>query len=221
MKLISFGDLSIRNLYPFIASIAFVARTICITNVKLTLRNDFHDYLISPLFITITMFTAESMIGFIELILYFNQSNKFARTNSIESREAVIKHPFSLIEEQTNNHAPIKKVLIISLLAFLDGSFVFIDNVIEKTFKNVTYLSFEMRGFQLFILVVLSYFFLKQKIFRHQCVSIVIIVCGFLLSTIMEVIDRQNDYFQILFHFLNYSVLASRDTTENGSWKLS
>lgn len=210
--IISFGNLGVQNLYPFLASISFVFRTLCMSNIKFALNEQKGKYL-SPLFLTLTMFTAESIVGFIELFIYFNSSKRAPKTDDTE-RQILGQEKFPVIKKEPDQERTNMLYLFIVIIAFLDGLFVFIDISIEKKFNNTAYLSFQMRGFQILTLVVLSYYCLKQKIYTHQCFSIVVIICGFFLSTIMEVIQAQIDYYQIIFHSLNYIILASRDTTE-------
>lgn len=213
MKLIGFGNLSIRNTYPFIASIAIVIRAICMVNVTSKLNDNNLSDLLSPLFIVVSMFTSESMIGFIELILWLRQTKKHAQNNT-QTRVVITKRPFPLLEEQPNNNKSMKIIIIVVFIAILDGLFVFVNICIGKYYKSITYLWFQMKGFQILTLVALSYFCLKKEIYRHQWFSIVIIICGFFIPIVMEVIDAKIDYHQIFFYFLNYSVLATRDTTE-------
>lgn len=151
---LGFGYLSYRNFYPFIAIIFLVTRSYCVFVINKYEEDYIWDH--HPFFFGFMMFLAESFTGFIELYNEYSFKRKQRIMDYCYSQKTVL---IETVKRDKKKISIARLLLIVLIIALLDLLFFTLNLVLSYTVNYSTLLTLEMKGLQLFYLIILSYFF--------------------------------------------------------------
>lgn len=194
MKFIGLGELSIQLLYPFLLPVFSMVRIFLFWWYK----RFYSDYL----FISLIEFLSEILCGVLYLISKYQIKNAI---NPLQSLENISLFPnevnkveeikegqnatnhFSFIDQKENDITNNAKIyLLMCLLSFLDfltfNVLSFICSYNEKFPNN---LHSEARNIKILITIIIGLGFFHFKIYKHQIISILLILAGFFFNLSM------------------------------------
>lgn len=190
MKFIGLGELSIQLLYPFLLPIFSMVRIF----LFLIYARYYSDYL----FTSLVVFLSEMLCGILYLISKYQLKKE---TNSLqnignmpllpneENKIEEIKegqnvtNNFSFIDQKEKSFSKTKIYLLICLLSFFDFiSFNVLSFICSYNDKFPNNLHSEARNIKILITIIIGLAFFNFKIFKHQIISILLILVGFLFN---------------------------------------
>ena len=190
MKFIGLGELSIQLLYPFLLPIFSMVRIF----LFLIYARYYSDYL----FTSLVVFLSEMLCGILYLISKYQLKKE---TNSLqnignmpllpneENKIEEIKegqnvtNNFSFIDQKEKSVSKTKIYLLICLLSFFDFiSFNVLSFICSYNDKFPNNLHSEARNIKILITIIIGLAFFNFKIFKHQIISILLILVGFLFN---------------------------------------
>lgn len=193
MALLKFEFNSIHLLFPFLSPIF------------LCLRYNLITFLQKPnafLALTFLMFLGELLCGTLELISIYMSTKSSSIDHSIHIKEKYRIGLFEYVQKEKTSKSHIYILLIIVLVAFLDGVSYY--SVLVITSFDINYLSFQLRIILLFFTALLSKFILKYNIHRHHVLSIVLIIISAILFTFIEI--RRYPFYFALYYALIFLI---------------
>lgn len=203
--IISFGQLSLKILYPFITAITYILKNYTYYEIKMA---DFDKkWYSNPFFFNLLFFIGTAANGILYLISFFiNKPNKHNTQKLLTP--LTIQH-FTSISVKSEFQLQVLWFFITGLLSVIT---VCVINIMSSIYDTKSDLQYEARIFNLFFVAVLSYFILKYRIGAHHlfsfaCVGIGIILCFFS----KYFYEDSNEGMMILIHLANYFVFSIRD----------
>lgn len=186
--LISFGNITFKNIFPFMTSVIFVSRNYLYYHIKKSdkFKDDFWKN--NPFFFTLILFIGEFLNIFFSLISHFRI--KSLPNNTIKRSQFHKQSKFVYVSSLSLRRVSIWKQYFFFYLSSLAYGITFtvINWFTSSEYDQSTDLSLEMRIFTLFFIGTLSYFFLKYPIYRHQMFAISLVLIGIGLTSIFKFI---------------------------------
>lgn len=184
--LIAFGEITVKTSYPFFVSLLYVIRNYLYYHIK-NIGDQNNIWKKNPIFFTLILFFGE----FINMLLCLI-SNYLIKSPGITTKikyYPVHKHSkYYYVSSITKKKIAIWKLYLFLYLSSLSYSISFttVNCLTSSKYDQSLDLSFEIRIFILFFIVILSYFILKYPIYRHQKFSIVLVLLGITLTSIFK-----------------------------------
>lgn len=171
MFFIQFGLLSRNLLLPFISPIFIIVRSISPLVIETEYKFDKH-----PLIFLFLMFFGELLVGCVHIILY-NREKKH-HVEDIDQKSVFTMPQFTPVTDINKAKRMcmmLLKFLGITLIDTSMMSVLIINSTSEITFNL---LEFQLKAVQILILSLLCKFILRYPIFKHQWLSLGLIIIG-------------------------------------------
>ena len=199
MRLISFGQINIQFLIPILGGlIRLISRLILNTNSKYEILEK-NPFLFS-------IYTAIGMIlAFIPyLIIKYRSKKSIIYSNNLSTKS---KLNLELVYNDIFKQTRFNKYKLIVLASILD----FIETLIVTIFSMNC--SYNLWIFDILFISIFSYYLLKTKLYKHQYLSIIIIILlGLSLNVIeyfkIDEIENKLDFFEISMKLLGEIFLS-------------
>lgn len=210
MKIISFGQLSVSNTFPFIVSLLYVTRNYILIEIK---DNDEIDnyWLQVPWFFTLLKFIGETLNGILDLISYCLIKTRKRIVIEKNNRKTMI----AILPARQAHQSTSIILLYIYLSSAIEGLSLSVILVRSHLYDETLDFSFQMIIFSLFFIIILSYLILKHPIYFHQQVSCLIVAVGIILFLISKISANKTGINSLMInfgiYFTTYFLLSIRE----------
>lgn len=166
----------------------------------------------SSFFFCFIMFLAESFAGIIELYNICSSSRQSRSKDKYDhiQRELIVDK----VERKVKKISNWKLFLIMVSIALLDLVYFTSNHIISYETSSSTLLSLEIKGLQLFYLIILSNLILHEKLYKHQAFAIGLTIIGLSLVVIIEGMQIEIPIQQIMYLILFNLFVSTRDILE-------
>ena len=197
--LFSFDTLNKYYLIPFLAPIFC-----CTTNIFLKATyNKYNDEMELMIFFTISSEMIYLCGGFLYFISFIRTKTEETRNNAIEDKKQVISN-VKYIYNDGSKKSKLKTLLLLTFISFL----LALTRIFALLKKERT--TFDNRLYYLFFISILSKYILKNKIYKHQKLSLFIASIGLIILfiPILLEIEKRDILYNIIgvFSSIAYSL---------------
>lgn len=198
MTIISFGQLQLSNIYPFVVSFLYVARHYIFYLIKTIDKKENNpiDWNEVPWFFSFLMLVGETFNGILDIVSHYLMKPK-AKNISLK---LLSKIKIKYLPAQTYRAKVWKLALYLYISSSIEAFTLTGVLYISSNYDPAKDFSLQMRIFNLFFIVFITFSFLKTQIYLHQIISCLIVSIGIILFLISKQIFQEIDQ-SLLIHF--------------------